>query len=110
MDIRSVIRGWLGIDNIELRQHEVLDRITESRLKQIVGSAVMDLIDGCGDGDYGWRSRGNISYPSRFTECINKQAKGISKETAIDTVKDIVDRELFIDQVVERINKKRVVS
>ena len=121
MSIRDKVHDWLGISSTyacvdarikKLEQIEQL--ISDKSLRLMIGEAIEDLIDGKPDGTikYGWK--GNVEVGSKFDERVKRFANDSASKTAHDVAECAIDRkintEAFIDSVVERINKKRVVQ
>lgn len=111
--MRNIIRKWLGIDDsviIKLSEidHTLRDlrddKVTRGNIKTVVAETLQSLFCGESELPYG------LEYRNRVFDSIRMITNATSKEVAEITIDRIINNEKFIDDVVARINRKRVES
>ena len=119
MSIRDKIQDWLGIDSsfrtsLDDRLTAVETLVREKAIRIMIGEALEDLIDGKSDGTvkYGWDDTVEVGskFDTRLKNAVNAPASKIAHDVAVRLVDTKINSEAFIDSVVDRINKKRVVQ
>lgn len=97
--MRTFLRRWLGI--------ETLERTDESPvLRKMVGEALMDALAGRSDGTQYGLSPDDAR--NLLHAAIESYARRLLCCTAEKVIRETIGNEKFLDELVERINRKQI--
>ena len=77
-------------------------------IRKMIGEAIEDLLEGSLDVEISYHYQWSANTKSKFMAALENASRETAYQIALNTVNNAVGTEKFIDDVVERIQKKQV--
>lgn len=103
--MKNTIRKWLGIDKLEARDKPP----SEIQLRRMVGVAITEALEGKADS-LGFWGMSCDHVANTLERALEGAATKPAREAAEVAIKELIGGEAFIDDVVERIRRKQLLS